>query len=233
MQAQTQTQTQPLTLGPSHSKHIVLFAAGGGGDPERHRPFLEHLAAQGIQVIAPRFEHLIAREASPAELLARPIGLIEALHQWAAPDAEIVAVGHSIGGWAALCLAGATPWGRDGKPMEVPREPRIGRLVLFAPASGWFAAPGALDQVTAPMLVFAGERDAVTPVGQISCLTKAPPPVDLRVVPKAGHFSFMNTPPPNAVEDEDEAFDREAFLGDLARATAEFVLARQRPGSGS
>ncbi|MEU5807381.1 hypothetical protein [Streptomyces sp. NPDC047718] len=200
----------------------MLFAAGAGGDPERYRPLLEHLAAHDCQVIAPYFERFVAREATTAELLARPAGLVEALDRWASPDAAVVVVGHSIGGWAALCLAGATPWGRDGKPLDVPREPRVGRLVLYAPAVGWFAAPGALDAVTAPMLVYAGERDTVTPVEQAIHLKSAPTQVDLRVVPGAGHFSFMNTPPPGTVDSE--GFDRSQFLTDLAQATTEFAI---------
>ncbi|MDT7801781.1 MAG: hypothetical protein QOI78_5214 [Actinomycetota bacterium] len=214
---------QALTLGPADHERVVLFAAGAGGDPERYRPTLEHLAAHDCQVIAPRFERLVAREATTAELLARPAGLVEALHRWASPDAAVVVVGHSIGGWAGLCLAGATPWGRDGRPLDVPREPRVGRLVLYAPAAGWFAAPGALDAVKAPMLVYAGELDTVTPVEQATRLKGAPAQVDLRVVPGAGHFSFMNTPPPGTVEDE--GFDRARFLTDLARATTEFAVA--------
>lgn len=214
---------QVLTLGPTGQERVVLFAAGAGGDPERYRPLLEELAARGCQVIAPVFERFVAREATPAQLLERPTGLVEALHDFASPDAAVTVVGHSIGGWAGLCLAGATPWGRDGKPFEVPRESRVDRLVLYAPAAGWFAAPDALAAVTAPMLVFAGELDAVTPVEQAMLLKNAPADVDVRIVPKAGHFSFMNTPPPGAVEDA--GFDREAFLGELARATAEFVTA--------
>ncbi|WP_051942878.1 alpha/beta hydrolase family protein [Streptacidiphilus rugosus] len=201
----------------------MLFATGAGGDPERYRPLLEHLAAHDCQVIAPRFERFVAREATTAELLARPAGLVEALGRWASPDAEMVAVGHSIGGWAALCLAGATPWGRDGEPMDVPREPRVGRLALYAPAAGWFAAPGALDAVTAPMLVFAGELDTITPVQQVAHLSSAPAEVDLRVVPKAGHFSFMDAPPPGTVDDP--AFDGDRFRRDLAEATLEFATA--------
>jgi pimeloyl-ACP methyl ester carboxylesterase len=134
-----------------------------------------------------------------------------------------VVVGHSIGGWAALCLAGATPWGRDGKPLDVPREPRVSRLVLYAPAAGWFAAPNALDAVTVPMLVYAGELDTVTPVEQAIHLKDAPTKVDLRIVPKAGHFSFMNTPPPGTADDD--AFDRDRFLTDLAQTTMEFATA--------
>ncbi|MFF4582155.1 alpha/beta hydrolase family protein [Streptomyces sp. NPDC001389] len=206
-----------------NDERVVLFAAGAGGDPERYRPLLEHLAGQDCQVIAPCFEPFVAREATTAELLARPVGLVEALHRWASPDAAVVVVGHSIGGWAGLCLAGATPWGRDGKPLDVPREPRVGRLVLYAPAAGWFAAPGALDTVTAPMLVYAGEMDTVTPVEQAIRLKSAPAQVDVRVVPGAGHFSFMNTPPPGTVESE--GFDRGPFLSELAQATTAFAVA--------
>ncbi|MFH7596920.1 hypothetical protein WDV06_17740 [Streptomyces racemochromogenes] len=212
---------QALTLGPTNGERVVLFAAGAGGDPERYKPLLEHLAAHGCQVIAPCFEPFIAREATTADLLARPVGMVEALRQWAPGDASVVAVGHSIGGWASLCLAGATPWGRDGRMLDVPREPRVGRLVLYSPAAGWFAAPGALDEVKAPMLVYAGEMDTVTPVEQAALLKGAPAQVDLRVVPGAGHFSFMNTPPPGM--GETEGFDHARFLTDLAQATLEFA----------
>jgi len=213
---------QALTLGPTSHDRVVLFAAGAGGDPERHRPLLDHLAAHDCQVIAPYFERLVA-EATTAELLTRPVGLVEALDRWASPDAAVVVVGHSIGGWAALCLAGATPWGLDGKPLDVPREPRVSRLVLYAPAAGWFAAPNALDAVTVPMLVYAGELDTITPVEQAIHLKNAPTKVDLHIVPKAGHFSFMNTPPPGTADDE--ALDRDRLLTDLAQTTTEFAIA--------
>jgi hypothetical protein len=45
-----------LTLGATDSERVVLFAAGAGGDPDRHRPLLEHLAAHRCRVIAPYFE---------------------------------------------------------------------------------------------------------------------------------------------------------------------------------
>jgi hypothetical protein len=60
-------------------------------------------------------------------------------------------------------------YGRDGIPLDVPREPRVRRLVLYAPAAGWFAA-------TAPMLVFAGNQDTITPVQQALLLKHAPAP---------------------------------------------------------
>jgi pimeloyl-ACP methyl ester carboxylesterase len=213
---------ETLRLGPAGGERVVLFAAGAGGDPERHRPLLEHLADCGCQVIAPCFERLAAQAAAAPDLVARPAGLAAALRRYAAPEAAVAVVGHSIGGWAALCLAGAIPYGRDGVALEVPREPRVSRLVLFAPAAGWFAAPGALDAVTAPMLVFTGDLDTVTPAEQVACLQQAPAPVDLRTVPGADHFSFMNTRPPGTADPA--GLDREAHLQELTRATSEFII---------
>ncbi len=210
-----------LTLGAAKARRVVLFAAGAGGDPERHRPLLKYLAAHGAQVIAPYFEQIIPAETTTAQLLARPLGLVAALREHGAPELPVAVIGHSIGGWAALCLAGATPWASDGTPMDVPREPRVSRLALYTPAVGWFAAPGALDAVTVPTLVYAGELDRITPVEQIRGLTKAPAPVEITVVPGAGHFSFMNTPPPGLTEDP--AFDRNRFLVQLARETQQFL----------
>jgi pimeloyl-ACP methyl ester carboxylesterase len=71
------------------------------------------------------------------------------------------------------------------------------------------------------ILVYAGELDTVTPVEQAIHLKDAPAKVDLRIVPKAGHFSFMNTPPPGTTDDD--AFDRDRFLTDLAQTTMEFA----------
>ncbi|MFD9701969.1 alpha/beta hydrolase family protein [Lentzea sp. NPDC059081] len=205
---------------------IVLFAAGGGGDPERHRPLLDHLTAAGCEVVAPRFDRLMPGEASNDDLLARPRGLVEALE---GTTGEVTVVGHSIGGWAALCLAGATPWGRDRRPLDVPRSSRVARLVLFAPATGWFVGPHAVDDVHVPVLAYAGTADTVTPPLQVEVLRKAPGPVEIRVVPGAGHFSFMNTLPPTVPEDPD--FDRPAFLEELAAETAEFILRGGTPAA--
>lgn len=201
-------------------ERVVLFAVGGGGDPERHRPLLDHLAAGGLRVIAPAFERLHPQEATWEAYLARPLGLVEALRD-VDPAAEVAVIGHSIGAWAALCLAGATPWGRDGRPLEVPRDPRVSRLVLYTPAADWFAAPGALAEVKTPMLVYVGELDGFVPASQVEVLRNAPAEVDLRVVPKAGHFSFVHVPPPGMPEDP--GFDRERFLAGMVEETLEFV----------
>jgi pimeloyl-ACP methyl ester carboxylesterase len=202
-------------------ERVVLFAVGGGGDPQRHRPLLDHFEARGHRVIAPAFERLHPQQATWDDYLARPLGLVEALKD-VDPAAEVVVIGHSIGAWAALCLAGATPWSREREPLDVPRDPRVSRLVLYTPAAGWFAAPGALDAVKTPMLVYAGELDTFVPAAEVEVLKAAPAEVDLRVVPKAGHFSFVHVPPPGM--DEDPAFDRDRFLARMVDETYEFSL---------
>lgn len=78
------------------------------------------------------------------------------------------------------------PPGRDGQQLHVVREPRISRLVLFAPAAGWYAAPGALRDVPAEMRVYAAELDTVTPAEDVALLANAAVPVDMRIVAKAG-----------------------------------------------
>ncbi|MFD4671142.1 alpha/beta fold hydrolase [Lentzea sp. NPDC058450] len=198
----------------------MLFAVGGGGDPERHRPLLDHFTARGHQVIAPSFPRLHPQAATWDDYLARPLGLVEALRD-VPPDAEVAVIGHSIGAWSALCLAGATPWSKERKPLDVPRDPRVRRLVLYTPPAGWFAAPGALDAVAASMLVYVGELDTFVPASEVEILRAAPAEVDLRVVPHAGHFGFVHVPPPGM--EDDPAFDRAAFLPRLVDETYAFV----------
>ncbi|OBK99126.1 hypothetical protein A5646_22460 [Mycobacterium sp. 1245499.0] len=73
----------------------------------------------------------------------------------------------------------------------------------------------------AKMLVYAAELDTVTPVDEVAVLRTAPDPVVMRVVPKAGHFSFMHTLPPGVTEDSE--FDRDAALTAITTETLQFV----------
>ncbi|UGT61678.1 alpha/beta hydrolase family protein [Nocardia asteroides] len=211
-----------LTLGPESARLAVLFATGAGGDPRRYRPLLERLSAAGCRVIAPHFAQFrVPGEPSGSELLARPLGLVDALARHADPGAEVVAIGHSIGAWATLCLAGAVARGPDGTPLRPPAEPRIRRAVLYTPAAGWFTAPGALDELTIPLLVYAGGRDTVTPPEQALHLRTAPADVEVRVLPEAGHFTFMHDPPPGLAEEP--APVREQLLDGIVEATVRFT----------
>lgn len=215
-----QGQFELTVLEPAAPKKLVLFAVGGGGNPERqHAPLLQALAERGCAVVAPHFERLTASP-SEAELLLRARRLRQAL-EVAALDVPVVGIGHSIGAMVLLALAGGRAWRSRDQPLPIEPEPRLSRLALLAPAAGYFQAPGALDHVRLPLVVWAGTADAITPLVHAQGLAQAPS-VDLRIIEGAGHFSFLHTPPPGAPE---PLPDRQAFLTQLTAELGAFALA--------
>lgn len=207
-------------IEPSAPKRLVLFAVGGGGNPERqHAPLLQALAARGCAVVAPHFERLTASP-SESELLLRARRLRLALEA-AALDVPVVGIGHSIGAMVLLALAGGRAWRSREQPLPIEPEPRLSRLALLAPAAAYFQAPGALDPLRVPVVVWAGTADHITPLVHAQGLAQAPS-VDLRIVEGAGHFSFLHTPPPGSAE---PLADREAFLTQLTAELCTFALA--------
>ncbi len=133
---------------------------------------------------------------------------------------RIAVIGHSLGGYTALALAGGRGHTRERQPLTLQPDPRVQALVLLAPAVFWFGAPDALRAVSVPVLVLEGEHDEVTPAwhGQLVADGVADPhQVTRRSEAGAGHFSFI-TPFPPALRrpefppaNDPEGFDREAF----------------------
>ncbi len=211
------------TCGAAASDRVVLFAVGAGGQPQRHATLLDTLAASGCTVVAPHVERLSSSVPTEDELTLRARRLSLALDAFVPPSATAVGVGHSIGAATLLALAGAQMWLGPGRRIDVAQDRRLSRLALLAPPTGFFRAPGALDAVRVPTLAWVGSADAVTPPAQIEWLAQAMRdgnPVDVRVTEGAGHFSFMDTPPPHVTEplpnprDFLQAFSRDvcAFL---------------------
>jgi pimeloyl-ACP methyl ester carboxylesterase len=121
-----------------------------------------------------------------------------ALDQIAQPRLPTTGVGHSIGATMLLALAGGQAWMRDRTRLDIASEPRLARLVLMAPATDFFRAPGALEAVNLPIQVWAASKDVITPPAQAEFLRQALADrvaVDLHVVEDADHFSFMNVRP--------------------------------------
>lgn len=209
------------TLRPSR---VLLFAVGGGGNPERqHAPFLAALAARGCSVVAPHFERLPLVPSEEA-LQTRARRLRLALDAAVRPGVPVAGVGHSLGAMLLLALAGGQAWMREGCKLEIEPDPRIERLALLAPAAGYFQAPSALDAVRIPMLAWAAGADTITPRSQAEYLKQRlgdRAPVDLRVTEGAGHFSFLDTLPPGMT---DPLPDREAFLAHLTSEVGAFLL---------
>lgn len=211
-------------LDVSAPSRVVLFSVGAGGNPERHLPLLASLAGRGCTVVAPHFERLASSIPTDAELLLRARRLRLALDAVGPPDVPAAGVGHSIGASMLLALAGAEMWTLSGRRLAISPERRIDRLALLAPATGFFQAPGALDAVAVPILAWAGSADVITPPAHAELLERAVgarAPVDLRIAPGAGHFSFMNVPPPSTSE---PLADRDAFLAELADEICRFVV---------
>lgn len=206
-------------LAPPDAKRTVLFAAGAGGSPTRHGPLLEALAASGCKVVAPHFERLASPRPTETELTERARRLRSAIGQHGV-EGPLVGIGHSIGASLLLAMAGATLWLGPGSSLPLPRLP-LDRLVLMTPPTGFFAAPNALAGVTTTAIqAWSGERDAITPRAQTERILQAlGPRLDLRVLPRASHFTFMHEPPPHI---PDLVEGREALLAELTREVCTF-----------
>jgi pimeloyl-ACP methyl ester carboxylesterase len=94
----------------------------------------------------------------------------------------------------------------------------------LAPATDFFRGPGALDTVGTPTFAWVGTNDVVTHPEQARFLQRGlrpSVPIEVRVIEGAGHFSFMNVPPPQTTE---PLVDRDAFLAELTAEVCRFVM---------
>lgn len=186
----------------------VLLAAGRGGSPSRHARLRERLEEAGFPVVAPQAAMLSGPRPTRAELEDR-LAVLEAAIAKIPDDQRIVGVGHSIGATLLCALAGATMWLGPGQPIDVRADPRLSRLVMLAPPLGYFAAPGSTSALHLPLMICMGGADTITPprtardfVANLPAASAA----GLAVEPQAGHFSFMDIPPPG----QEPAFAAEA-----------------------
>lgn len=204
-------------------RRTVLFAAGAGGNPERHAGLLEALAADCGTIIAPHFDRLKSNYPTEEELMTRARRMVAAIDALADSNLPLVGEGHSIGGTLLLALAGGRMWLSRSQPLTMEPVARLARLVVLAPPTGFYGAPGALDGMHVPVMAWAGTEDAIKPTDQAKFFRDAlgnRVPLDLRVAEGAGHYSFMNVPPPGTTE---PLADRDAFLEHLAGEIRRYV----------
>jgi predicted dienelactone hydrolase len=233
---------------------LVLISHGSGGSPLLYRTLSLALARSGYLVALPKHpgnslgddelantvENLRER---PRQLL-RLLDALLADPELGAAIAEepVTAIGHSMGGYTVLCVAGGEPWTRTRERIEVPHDSRIGALVLMAPACGYFLAPQALRAVTAPILALTAERDELTPDGQIRAALDGVPDrsrVTIETVRNAGHFSFLS-PFPRSMHHpqfapawDPSGFDRERFHQRLAVTVLQWIGERREQRAGA
>ena len=203
---------------------VVLFAVGAGGNPERHVTLLAALAESGCTVVAPRFQRLSSPRPMETDLTLRARRLCLALDAFVQPGASIAGVGHSIGATTLIALSGGQIWLGPGRRVDIVADLRLTRLGLLAPATEFFQAPGALDAVHVPILALVGSKDDITPPAQSKWLAQAISDrqnVDVRISDGAGHFSFMDQPPPHIVE---PLQNKQAFLQEHSSELCKFVL---------
>ncbi|WP_437972478.1 alpha/beta hydrolase family protein [Sorangium sp. So ce260] len=223
---------------------LVALSHGSRGTPLAYRTIASHLAQSGYVVAMPEHPGDNRNDASLSEtvenLRDRPRHLRLAVDAVCA-DAEIgphlrgddiAVIGHSMGGYTALALAGGQPWTGPGQRVEVTRDPRVKALVLMAPATSWFVPNDALKDVSAPILLLVAEHDRLTPRWQgqlVLDLVPDPAQVALKIVENAGHFSFLSPFPPQMrtpgflPASDPAGFDREAFHRELPQAVREFL----------
>ncbi|WP_039948142.1 alpha/beta hydrolase family protein [Leptospira fainei] len=143
---------------------------------------------------------------------------------------SIAVIGHSMGGYTALALAGGVPWTKQGEKIEVPSDSRVQAIVLMAPGAGWFM--NSLSKVTVPILLLIAEHDPITPRWNAEVVLDSVPDrslVTFRMIENAGHFSFLS-PFPTAMKNpgfppstDPAGFDRERFHKNLPNDILNFL----------
>lgn len=236
---------------------LVLISHGTGGSHLAYRTLAQHLARHGVIVGMVKHPHNNRDDNSLVDTLAnlenrpRHIGIAldwlfgDACFSSRIQPAAVTLVGHSMGGYTALAVAGGVPTSLpheapDGQArrLDVRADPRVSALVLLAPAAVWFREPGALRAVALPTLMLFGERDAYTPFdfhGRLILDGVADrAKVASRIVANAGHFSFLSPFPPALCNpafppsQDPPGFDRPRFLDELHAEVLDFVVGAAR-----
>lgn len=151
---------------------LVVISHGNGGSGLLYRSTALYLARNGFIVASPdhagntRGDNGLAGTIANLENRPRDVRLVIDWAFGASPFAAqvqagaVAVIGHSLGGYTALAVAGGRP---DGVAQQS-ADKRVRALVLLAPATAWFRAAGALQDVRLPILMLTAERDAHTDV---------------------------------------------------------------------
>ncbi len=143
---------------------IVVFSAGGGGQPVNYDRMIRALAEEGFTVVAPVHSDALARGdlsgsggpdsfAARIEDLAIARGYAKATHV----DLPLVVMGHSFGSlMSSLTIGAATPAGPQ-------TDPAVKALVAFSSPGmvQGLLTPTTYRSLTAPVLMVTGEADVV------------------------------------------------------------------------
>jgi predicted dienelactone hydrolase len=226
---------------------LVLLSHGSGGWHLLYRSISTHLANNGYVVVAPEHPGNNRRDnmlvGTDENSIRRPyhasltLDAVLADSEFRGHIAEhaIGGIGHSIGAYTMLALAGGEPWSKEALQLSVHRDPRVRAAVLMAPATAWYQPPDALRHVHIPLMLIAGEKDHFTPLWHSELVRDGVPDrarAELRVIANAGHYSFL-TPFPASMRSptfppstDPEGFDRDQFHTELPEMVLAFFNAQ-------
>jgi predicted dienelactone hydrolase len=223
---------------------LVVLSHGSGGSPLLYRTVSLALARSGFIVALPKHPGNSLGDNGLVDTVenlgGRPSHLVRLLDALSTDaqlrpslaDEPVTAIGQSMGGCTVMCVAGGQPRTRSGEPVKVAHDARIGRLVLMAPALGFFLASGALQSVSAPILALTAPHDELTPDRECRAALAGVPDrarVTIQTVPNAGHFSFLSPFPRSmrrpqfAPAQDPSGFDRELFHEWLPRRILDWI----------
>lgn len=223
---------------------VVIISHGSGGNRLGYLTLAQALAEAGYVVMMPehfgnnRDDNFLDGKTRNLELRPRHISLCidditsnEILAGAVLVD-QVVVIGHSMGGYTALAVAGGQVWNAAKRRVAVMRDDRVRGLVLMAPATAWFTPDGSLANVTVPMLIYQAEHDPFTPPEHVARVLDQVPDrtmITHNLIENAGHFSFLS-PFPEAMSSPDfppsqdpDGFDRAAFQPRLAGEIVAFL----------
>ncbi len=237
---------------------LALISHGSGGSNLAYHTLATHLARNGFVVCLPehpfnnRTDNRLEGTPESFTNRLRHIGL--ALDQMfsAGPSKQFLrpgtaaVIGHSIGANAALVLAGGRPipqaeyqakfgpfpMSRESRDIPLTQDRRIRAAVLLAPAPGWFTGAESLTEVHADVLMLYAEKDEYCPRAHAEAFRNGlgkNSRIHCRMVPNAGHFSFLSPFPAaikarvGAAATDPEGFDREQFHRELNAEVLDFL----------
>lgn len=223
---------------------LIIISHGNGGSHLLYRTISTYLVKKGYMVAMPehygnnRNNNELENSVRNLQLRPRHVSLTidnlisESSFAENISTGEIAVIGHSMGGYTALALAGGNPWTKDGERIEVSADPRVKAIVLLAPGAGWFYHPANINKITVPILLLTAEHDIVTPgwnADIVLNIASDKSRVISRQIENAGHFSFLS-PFPEAMRNpkffpstDPEGFDRHEFHTRLPVEIHEFL----------
>lgn len=221
---------------------LVIISHGSGGSHLLYRTISTYLAKNGF--IVGMVEHFGNNrndnklENTEENLILRPKHISLTIDELLSDsyigkhiiDNKIAVIGHSMGGYTALAVAGGIPRTKEGKEIETISDSRIKAIVLLAPGAGWFMK--GLDNVTIPIFMLIAEHDPITPAWNAETVLKSIPDksqVTFKMIANAGHFSFLS-PFPESMKNpkflpstDPKGFQREKFHSQLPKEILGFL----------